>query len=70
MLKVNKIYCEDALDRLKKLDKDSIDLVILDPPYNIQIDEWDKLGDTEKYIKWIEEVIDEITKRIGVLENE
>lgn len=31
----NKIYCEDCLKGLKKLDAESADIVIADPPYNI-----------------------------------
>jgi len=35
MLEVNKIYCIDALEGLKQLDDESIDLVVTDPPYNV-----------------------------------
>lgn len=34
MLELNKIYCGDYLDLMKKIDNNSIDLVITDPPYN------------------------------------
>ena len=34
MLELNKIYCIDVLEGLKKLDDSSIDLVITSPPYN------------------------------------
>ena len=33
MLELNKIYCIDALECLKKLDDASIDLIITSPPY-------------------------------------
>ena len=32
---LNKIYCIDCLEGLKKLPDNSIDLIITDPPYNI-----------------------------------
>ena len=35
MLKINKIHCGDCLTLLKKIDDESIDLVIADPPYNL-----------------------------------
>ena len=35
MLELNRIHRMDALEGLKKLDDESIDLVITDPPYNI-----------------------------------
>ena len=34
MLELNKIYCIDVLECLKKLDDSSIDLIITSPPYN------------------------------------
>ena len=34
MLELNKIYCIDVLEGLKKLDDASIDLIITSPPYN------------------------------------
>ncbi len=35
MLKFNKIHQMDAIEGLKQLSEDSVDLVITDPPYNI-----------------------------------
>ena len=34
MLELNKIYCLDALEGLKQLDDESVDLIITSPPYN------------------------------------
>ena len=31
----NKIYCMDSLEFLKKIEDNSVDLVLIDPPYNI-----------------------------------
>ena len=36
-MRVNKIYLEDCLQGLKKIPDNSIDLVIIDPPYDIYI---------------------------------
>lgn len=35
MLERNKIYCCDVMDGMKKLDDESIDLIITSPPYNL-----------------------------------
>lgn len=35
---LNKIYCEDCLEALKKLPDKCVDLVITDPPYGINMD--------------------------------
>lgn len=47
----NKVYLtiDDCLTLLRKLPNESIDLVIIDPPYNIDIADWDKFED---YIGW------------------
>jgi len=34
---LNKVYCEDCLEGIKKLPNDSINLVITDPPYGDNI---------------------------------
>ena len=47
------IYHADCLIKLKDLPEKSIDLIILDPPYNIGKDVWDKIPD---YIEWMKKV--------------
>ena len=37
MLKINKIHQGDCLELLNKIDENSIDLICLDPPYNLQL---------------------------------
>jgi len=37
MLEKNKIYCMDCLEGLKQLEDDSVDCIITDPPYNIDL---------------------------------
>lgn len=49
MVLLNKIYCEDNLEYLKKLPSDSVDLVVIDPPYNVSQGKDIKIGN--KYIK-------------------
>lgn len=47
---------DDVIVSLKKLPKDSVDLIVFDPPYNIDIAEWDKF---ENYSTWALEWIKE-----------
>ena len=35
MIELNTIYNEDCLDTIKKLENNSVDLVITSPPYNL-----------------------------------
>ena len=58
MSKLN-LICGDALEELRKLPSESIDLVLTDPPYNIGVQEtragsktvaaWDKI---KNYTDW------------------
>jgi site-specific DNA-methyltransferase (adenine-specific) len=49
MLEINKIYNEDCLIIMSKMEDKSIDLVLIDPPYGINQAIWDKLNNN--YIK-------------------
>ena len=42
MLGINNIYCGDALELLKEIKNESIDVIIVDPPYFLLNNEWDK----------------------------
>lgn len=48
MLETNKVYKMEAIELLKQLPDNSIDLVLTDPPYNMTAFEWDKKIDLEK----------------------
>jgi DNA modification methylase len=47
---INSIYNIDALEGLKKIKSDFIDLICIDPPYGINYAKWDKKGEMN-YIK-------------------
>jgi site-specific DNA-methyltransferase (adenine-specific) len=72
MLTRNKIYNECCISGMQKLDDESVDIIIADPPYNIGKDfgnDSDK-QDMSKYLKWCEEWITEclrILKKNGTL---
>ena len=40
MLKSNNLYLGDCLDLLAKIEDQTIDLVFLDPPYNLQLNKF------------------------------
>jgi len=58
----NKIICGDCLEVMKEMPDDFVDLVVIDPPYNIKIDEWDNIGGLEDYINWMENVCNELIR--------
>ena len=51
------LYEGDCFNVLPEMDNDSIDLIILDPPYNIGKDVWDKFPSHEDYLNFIENVL-------------
>ena len=55
---LNKIYCMDCLEGLKKLPDNSIDLILTDPPYNITKNNWD-IFETPDFVTFTEEWLDE-----------
>jgi site-specific DNA-methyltransferase (adenine-specific) len=46
------IWVGDAIQWLKSLENESVDLVFADPPYNVQKAEWDTFESQEAYLKW------------------
>ena len=56
MIENNKIYHEDCLITMSKLEDNCVDLVILDPPYNVNAADWDNING---YLEWMKIVITE-----------
>ena len=60
-MELNQVYCEDVFSFLDKLEPESIDLAIIDPPYNLGQGEWDKFDNSENFMsfttKYLEKVI-------------
>lgn len=54
-----KIYNDDCLNKLKDIEDKSIDLVLIDPPYNIGKDKWDKWKTVNAYVEFMGKVFKE-----------
>ncbi len=54
-----KLYHQDAIAFLKKLEDQSVDLIFADPPYNINKAEWDSFVSQKAYVDWSMEWITE-----------
>jgi site-specific DNA-methyltransferase (adenine-specific) len=72
---INKVIQGDCISRLKELPDKSVNLVCIDPPYNIGKDDWDNLGIVKKgyggntensfgdfYFNWMSEVFVELER--------
>ncbi|WP_270813953.1 DNA-methyltransferase [Exiguobacterium sp. CinTr1] len=53
---LNQVFNEDCLEGMRKLPNDSIDLVVIDPPYNIKKAVWDSWEDADEYISFMTDV--------------
>ena len=54
---IQAFFIEDAIQFLKKVPDNSIQLVMVDPPYNLDLDYWDTF---ENYLDWAKQWLDEI----------
>ena len=54
---VHGVFIQDAVDFLKKLPNSSVQLILVDPPYNLDLDSWDSFNN---YIDWAKGWLDEI----------
>lgn len=63
-MEINKIYCMDCLEGMKEMEDDSVDLILTDPPYNLNKGfQNDNLLDDE-YIKFLSPIFDEMARVI------
>lgn len=60
-MKMNTIYEKDVFDFLKSVDRDSVDLAVIDPPYNMSKAKWDTFKSQKAFLdftfKWIDELL-------------
>ena len=57
-----KLYHGDCLEVMKNIPDKSIDLVLIDPPYNIGKDKWDKWKTVNDYVEFMGKVFLEIQR--------
>lgn len=54
---IHGIFIEDAVSFLKKMPDSSVQLILIDPPYNLDLDYWDTFDD---YLSWAKTWLDEV----------
>ena len=54
---VHGVFIQDAVDFLKTLPNSSVQLILIDPPYNLDLDSWDSF---HNYIDWAKRWLDQI----------
>lgn len=66
-MEINKIYFGDCIKLMKKIKDESVDLIIADPPYNLNKDfgnNSDKWKEVEEWVKWSHKWIDVAIKKL------
>ena len=65
-IELNKIYHMDCIDFLRLQRDNSVNLAVIDPPYNMQKAKWDKFDSHTEFLhftySWIDELISKINK--------
>lgn len=51
------LHTQDAVEFLKTLPDSSVQLVLIDPPYNLELETWDKFSN---YLEWAKQWLDEL----------
>ena len=49
---LGKLFQKDAIEFLKTLEDNSVDLIFADPPYNIKKAQWDSFSSQKEYVEW------------------
>lgn len=57
-----KLINDDCLKALKEIEDNSVNLVLIDPPYNIGKDKWDKWMTVELYVEFMKDVFLELQR--------
>lgn len=56
---VHGVFIQDAVDFLKELPNSSVQLILIDPPYNLDLENWDSF---HNYIEWAKGWLDQISR--------
>lgn len=63
-MEINKVYCEDVFAFLEKLEPESIDLAIIDPPYNLNQCDWDTFDSAEAFMSFTERYLKKVIQAL------
>ncbi|MGI0439516.1 DNA-methyltransferase [Helicobacter himalayensis] len=65
-LQLNTIYIQDCFSFLQSLENESIDLAIIDPPYNLKVADWDSFKSEQEFLDfsfaWIDLMLQKMKK--------
>lgn len=56
----------DCLEFLKLVDNESVDLIVIDPPYNMNKDKWDKFSSFEDFLRFTYSYLDMLIPKMKI----
>ena len=60
----DKIKLMDVFDFLNTLENESLDLAIIDPPYNLDVDSWDSFKSFEEFISFTQKYLELVFSKL------
>lgn len=66
-MKQNKVYQGDALQLIRKLSDNSVDLIVCDGPYGVTTNDWDRINNIQEYNLNLIQLFSRILKPGGAL---
>jgi len=63
-MELNKVYCGDCLELMKQLLDNSVDLIVTDPPYNLNKDFANDNLEEEDFINFLTPILNELSRVI------
>ncbi len=64
MVKINTIELADVFEYLNRLDDESVDLAIIDPPYNLEVASWDFFDSTDAFLVFTRKYLQLVYKKL------
>ncbi|MBP5407549.1 MAG: site-specific DNA-methyltransferase [Bacilli bacterium] len=64
MVKINTIEYADVFEYLNRLDDESIDLAIIDPPYNLDVAEWDSFENLDCFMNFTKKYLELVHRKL------
>ena len=66
-MEINKVYQGNCFELIKKIDDESIDLIVCDGPFGVTANEWDKIKNIQEYNLNLIKLFSRILKKGGAL---
>ena len=63
-MKINTIEHKDVFEYLKSVEDNTVDLAIIDPPYNLDQGDWDRFESTQKFLDFTEKYLNLVVSKL------